>query len=135
MFEYWIWFWRFFACVWDENNRKKARQIQTWKKYFQQRSFFKELCFKIAPKHSLFMRYFKWKPDFILVHIFASHFHGFYFIYQKSLWMMIMTLCWSCLGQEAIVSEITRHTDPSGQTAFVHQKRRILPTVRRKQSK
>ena len=38
--------------------------------------------------------------------------------------IIIMYLGFTC-GQDAIVSEITRHTSPSGQSAFIHHRRQF----------
>ena len=45
--------------------------------------------------------------------------------------IIIMYLGFTC-GQDAIVSEITRHTSPTGQSAFIHHRRQFPQKLQQK---
>ena len=50
---------------------------------------------------------------------------------QLLLVIIIMYLGFTC-GQDAIVSEITRHTSPTGQSAFIHHRRQFPQKLQQK---
>ena len=62
---------------------------------------------------------------------FVNELQGQYQRLQLLLVIIIMYLGFTC-GQDAIVSEITRHTSPAGQSAFIHHRRQFPQKLQQK---